>query len=180
MDTELVRRIARGLRYRPLEQVVGRTVLVRDLDAVEEAVRVELGDEFPAACRLDGPGLIYRHGAVAKYGILDLRFSAPDDLLVDAASGVPLLRELGFLPGAGTEQPQQVCDDPVCLEMLAEEIAVGRVFLSLFLEGGRPGSTPAELVQLQIPEGYLPRSFRVVDACVTNAASVWLWKHFYL
>jgi hypothetical protein len=64
--------------------------------------------------------------------------------------------------------------------MLAEEVATGRVFVNLFLEGGRPASTPAELVQLRIPEGYLPRSFRVVDACVTNAASVWLWKHFYL
>jgi hypothetical protein len=175
-----MRRVARSLQYRPLEHLVGRTVLVRDLDAVEEAVRASLGPEFPAACRLDGPELVYRHGAVAKYGILDLRFSAPDGLLVDAASGVPLLRELGFLPTAGAEQPLPVCDDPVCLEMLAEEIAVGRVFLNLFLEGGRPASTPAELVQLRIPEGYLPRSFRVVDACVTNAASVWLWKRFYL
>src|SRR5437868_1112064 len=98
MDTELVRRVARGLRYRPLERLVGRTVLVRDLDAVEEAVRAGLGPDFPDGCRLDGPELVYRHGAVAKYGILDLRFSAPADLLAGAASGVPLLRELGFLP----------------------------------------------------------------------------------
>jgi hypothetical protein len=32
----------------------------------------------------------------------------------------------------------------------------------------------------QVPEGYLPRLFKVVDACVTNASGVWLWKHFYL
>jgi hypothetical protein len=179
VDTELVRRVARGLRYRPLGQLVGRTVLVRDLDAIEEAVRVGLGDEFPVACRLDGPELVYRHGAVAKYGILDLRFSVLTDLLVGAASGVPLLRELGFLPGE-SEQPLPVCDDPVCLEMLAEEVAAGHVFVNLFLEGGRPEAAPGGSERLRVPEGYLPRSFRVVDACVTNAASVWLWKHFYL
>src|SRR4051794_34273518 len=99
MDTELVRTIARGLRYRPLNHLIGQTVEIRDLAAVEDAVRVTLGPDLPEGCRLVGPELHYREGAVAKYGILDLKFAAPAGLLAtDARSGVPLLRELGFLP----------------------------------------------------------------------------------
>jgi hypothetical protein len=61
--------------------------------------------------------------------------------------------------------------------MLQEELEKGQTWLKLFLRGGRP-----ECVQfpLHVPAGYLPHDFRVVDACVTNAGMVWLWKHFYL
>ncbi|HEY7426075.1 MAG TPA: hypothetical protein VH682_17725 [Gemmataceae bacterium] len=31
----------------------------------------------------------------------------------------------------------------------------------------------------RVTPGYLPHPFRIVDACVTNASSVWLQKHFY-
>src|SRR5262249_36614910 len=102
----------------------------------------------------------------------------------DARAGVPLLRELGFLPGGEVGVAGRVCDDPVCLEMLQEELEEGRVWLRLFLEGGRPGEGAREEgpdgITYQIPEGYLPRAFRVIDACLPNAPMVWLWKHFYL
>jgi hypothetical protein len=49
------------------------------------------------------------------------------------------------------------------------------------LQSERPPRNSLSRQQLlTIPNGYLPRSFRVEDACVTNASSVWLWKHFYL
>src|SRR5947209_2097031 len=96
MDTALVRSVARGLRYRPLDHLVGRVVEVRELDRINDAVRLAL----PDGCRLAGPEPPFRVVAVAKYGILDLRFDAPEDLLTgDVRTGVPLLRELGYLQG---------------------------------------------------------------------------------
>jgi hypothetical protein len=130
--------------------------------------------------------LCFREGAVAKHGILDLRFTAPADMLAgDVLTGVPLLRELGFLPGGEAGPQTRVCDDPTCLEMLKEDLDEGRAWLLLFLEGGRRGDDARTdgadgHVSFRVPGGYLPRPFRVVDACVTNASGVWLWKHFYM
>jgi hypothetical protein len=70
---------------------------------------------------------------------------------------VPLLRELGYLPGGKAGPQNRVCDDPTCLEMLKDDLDEGRSWLLLFLEGGRPDRD-----------------------CVTNASGVWLWKHFYM
>src|SRR5262249_61092073 len=93
-------------------------------------------------------------------------------------TGVPLRRELGYLPGGEAGPQGCVCDDPTCLELLQEDLDQGRTWLRLFLEGGRPG--PDGHVSLRVPAGYLPRPFRVVDACVTNASGVWLWRPFDL
>jgi hypothetical protein len=186
VDTDLVRNVARGLRCRPLQRLIVRAVMVRDLAAVEDAVRSALGPDLPEGCRLLGPEPHYREGAVAKYGVLDLRFSAGEGLFgEDARTGVPLLRELGFLPGGGEGPSHRVCDDPLCLETLRDDISEGRTFLLMFLEGGRPGeggrvAGPDGKASLRVPEGYLPHPFLVADACVTNASGVWLWKHFYL
>src|SRR5262245_50242745 len=98
--TDLVKAVARGLRYRPLGHLVGRVVDVTHLDRVEDTVRLALGPDLPEGCRLAGPEPRFREGAGAKYGILDLRFAAPDDMLAgDVSTGVPLLSELGYLPG---------------------------------------------------------------------------------
>jgi hypothetical protein len=184
MDTHLVKAVARSLRYRSLDHLIGRPVEIRDIGRVEEAVRSALGPDLPDGCRLAGPEPIYRHGAVAKYGILDLVFSVPGEMPIgDVRGGLALLHDLGFLPGGDGPQ-HRVCDDPLCLEMLQEELDEGRVWLLLFLEGGRPDGSRVEdadgQVDYRIPEGYLPRPFLVVDACLTNARSVWLWKHFYV
>jgi hypothetical protein len=179
MDTLLVRSVARQLRYRPLGRLVGRVVEVHDLDRIEDAVRLDLGPDLPRGCRLAGPEPRFREGAVAKYGILDLSFTAPADMLAGhVSSGVPLLRELGFLPGGETGPQARVWDDPTCLEMLDGYLAEDRTWLLVFLEGGRPDRGSGD-APLRVPAGYLPRGFRVADACVTNAQGVWLWKHFY-
>src|SRR5262245_32697642 len=123
MDTELVRSVAGQLRYRELGHLVGRAVEVRDLGDVEGEVRRALGPDLPEGCRLAGPEPGSLLLTVAKYGILDLRFAAPAEALGgEARAGVPLLRELGYLPGRGAGPQGRVCDDPVCLEMLREDL----------------------------------------------------------
>src|SRR5262249_12010446 len=147
------------------------------------AIRLALGPDLPKGCRLVGPEPRIREEAVAKYGILDLSFTAPGDMLAGKVSnGVPVLRELGYLPGSAEGPQSRVYDDQTGLEVLKEYLAEGRTWLRLFLEGGKPGNElePDGAFSIRVPAGYLPRQFRVVDACVTNARCVWLWKHFYL
>ena len=50
----------------------------------------------------------------------------------EVLTGVPLLRELGFLPGGDLGPQNRVCDDPTCLEMLQEDLDEGRTWLLLF------------------------------------------------
>jgi hypothetical protein len=185
MDTQLIKSVARGLRYRSLDHLIGRAIEVHDLDQIEDAVRFGLGPDMPEDCRLAGPERHICEVAVAKYGILDLRFTAPGNLLTgEARTGVRLLRELGYLPK--NQGPQQrVGDYMMCLTMLQEHLTEGRTYFRLFLKGGRAGQDaaaegPDDGVSLRVPAGYLPRAFHIVDACVTNAAAVWLWKHFYM
>src|SRR4051794_4590627 len=97
-ETALVRSDARGLGYRPVGHPLGRTVEVHDLAIIEEAVRRAFGPDLPEGCRLLGAELQTCEATVARYGILELKFSAPAGLLEgEAHTGVPLLRELGFL-----------------------------------------------------------------------------------
>src|SRR5262245_60448525 len=99
MHTEVIRSVARGLRYRPLPHLIGRVIKIHDLATVESAVRRGLRPDLPEECHLLEPALHFREATVAKYGILDLTFSAPAALLEgDALTGIPLLRQLRFLP----------------------------------------------------------------------------------
>jgi hypothetical protein len=185
MDTQLIKSVARGLRYRSLDHLIGRAIEIHDLDQIEDAVRFGLGPDMPEDCRLAGPERHTREVAVAKYGILDLRFTAPGNLLTgEARTGVRLLRELGYLPKHQDPQ-QRVGDYMMCLTMLQENLTEGRTYFRLFLKDGRPRDEaivngPDGDISLRVPDSYLPQAFRIIDACVSNAASVWLWKHFYL
>src|SRR5262249_2165041 len=138
MNKALLRSVARGLRYRPLEQLIGRSVWIRDLADVETAIRSALRTDMPPDCRLIDSEPHFREGAIAKYGILDLTFSAPAGLLGEnSQTGIPLLRDLGFLPRTKGDRTDNVCHDPICLEMLEENLGERQAYLLLFLrEGG--------------------------------------------
>jgi hypothetical protein len=123
----LIRSVARGLRYRSLDDLIGREVIITHVTTVEDPVRRALGAALPSACSLIGPEVHYRQGAVAKYGLLDLQFAAPRHLLGDESrSGVSLLRELGYLPRRNEDRS---CfsrrDDPTCLDQLQEDLSKG-------------------------------------------------------
>src|SRR5947209_3670485 len=100
MDTDLVKAIARGLRYRPLGHLNGRAVEVVELDRVEDAVRLALGPELPGGCRLAGPEPHFLVGEVAKEAVLRLErelaaakgeeHAIPLDFPVQWDAGAPL------------------------------------------------------------------------------------------
>jgi hypothetical protein len=68
---------------------------------------------------------------------------------------------------------------------LADDLRDSEAWLKLMLQGEPPMNSrdPAVLrrrIALELPPSYFPRLFVISDAAITNSASAWLQKHFYL
>lgn len=195
-----LKKIAKDIRYCPLLDIIGQEIEMSSLETIEADIRKTLGDLFPKESVLIST---IQPMAIAKYGILDLEFQVPNPILeANYQNGISLLGELGFV-----NQPEQypnihqidldfafladLADDPFCLIELAQDISKNQTFLKLFLTG-QPVLEARNLEQmsaqtarrffdnLTLPSDYFPQTFRVVDACFTNASFVWFHKHFYL
>lgn len=69
-----------------------------------------------------------------------------------------------------------------CLSPFAREVGAGACVLKVFLQD--PTATPERMRAQRggpsILAGYFPTELVVLDACVTNAPSVWFAKYFYI
>ena len=190
----VLREVSRQLKYRALAGLIGRGVVVTSMDSAPLEVAVQLQDRLPSGAQLKGPEAKYIRIAVAKYGILDLTCFA-DGIVwkADDAPGIPLLENLFFVvrdpapsDGSGLFDDK----DPTCLEQLQKGINEQHTLLRLFLEE-RPKRTLKERLTssrqlgsdlsdgVDVLDNYFPRTFEVVDACLTNSNFVWFHKHFY-
>ena len=180
----LIRRVARGLRYRSFDAMIGQTVLVSSIDAIVADIHTFV-QRFRPDCVYTGHSEGSLVGALAKYGILDFEFRAPDSLLLsEFSTGIPLLKELGFLNDTGDLPDDNEESRLWCLEELDQSIKEDGTLLKVFLEdvANRPVANETTFWRLindpsQIP---FPIEFRVIDACVTNSGFAWIMKHFYL
>lgn len=183
--TTLIKRLARGLRYLPLSEFVGRQVMIQSVDTVADDIRCELSGIFPEECNLlTEAGIV--EGMMAKYNFLDLTFSAPPYLLESKyQSGISLLKDLGFI-----RKPSEVEEDDDfggfnegfilnILRDITKDISTNKTVLRLFLTTEPP---PKEEInwEIDLPQEYLPRLFVIKDACIANACSVWFHQYFYL
>jgi hypothetical protein len=179
-------RLGRELRYRPMPALVGKTVGASSVADVERALGALVAPWVPDAA-FAGEERVEL--TLVKYGLVDVDFAAPAALLADAATlrGLPALRACGMLPKRGERWDAEEAEVGLaCLSTLAD--GLGPAVLKLYLEDDLPerGRTwwIAAYEQTRrmpsLPEGYFPRTFTVLDACVTNAPGIWLAKHFYL
>jgi hypothetical protein len=189
-------KLARALRYRALPAAKGKLVTVRDAGAVVEDVVHQLGSVLPRQFRYD-PATRVEFAPVVKHGILELTFEAPL-AECEALTRLPRreLTELGFLgqqaqlpsaKGEGDQEDDEMAVDATdgCLDLLFDEIASERLFVKLFFDAisDRRSLQERELATLtgfQLPPDFFPATFRVRDACLTNAASIWVQRFFYL
>src|SRR5690242_18169872 len=101
--TSLLKKVARELQYRPLPEFIGRAVTIHSLETIEADSRYALGELWPKECALIEKSVSLL--AIAKYGILDLRFWVSiDRLAIDSQSGIPLLKELAFVVSPEREE----------------------------------------------------------------------------
>jgi hypothetical protein len=185
-QTALIKKISRELRYRTLNELIGTTIPINGLESVEQDVASRLDALFPENCRLIGPERKSMEGSTAKYGLLDLTYTAPSFLLESQyESGISLLKTLHFL--IGPEEAEEIVremreldenfDDPTCLQNLNEDLEMKQTFLRLFLQTDHKAQG-REILGILSP-GFFPRVFTVKDACATNSDYVWFHKHFY-
>ena len=196
---QLLRQVAREIRYLSIPNLIGREVEIRSFDTIVTDIFKDLCNLLPDKYKQVGP---VHPLAIAKYGILDLEFQVPTASLKTGnyQSGISLLKEFGFIESKEERQRAQdtaesfgdkLTDDPFCLTELAEDIEKKQVFLKLFLESESvvenydldqmPIEETIEFFNnLSLPTDYFPRKFLITDACLTNAGFVWINKHFYL
>jgi hypothetical protein len=173
--------IARRLRYRTLDHVIGREVLVKSEETAQSDVLESLNRFLPPRLlpRTElAPGL----PTVAKHALLDLELELPSR---DAADLSRLsrrdLREMGVLTRGGAPEPAEEAD--ACLSMLFDEVTSGVFVLKMILDAIKDDRATGQRLrdtEKGLPKSYLPRKFRVRDACITNGPILWLGKHFYL
>lgn len=186
----LIKKISRELRYRTMNELIGKTIPINDLESVEQDVTSSLGSMLPENSKLIGPARKYMEGVSAIYGLLDLTYTVPSSLLESQyESGISLLKALHFL--IDSEKAEEITremrelaadtnedfNDPTCLQNLNEALETKQTFLRLFLQTDHKAQG-RERLGLLLP-GFFPREFTVKDACVTNSDFVWFHKHFY-
>jgi len=187
MSFSLIRRAARGIKYSTVEEFVNQEVTFSDRMSIIDESTVLARQLYPESSFV-GPTQNQLEGQIAKYGILDLQFSADPSHLQRCNSGVPVLRELGLVgQDVGPDDLDLEDDDlfaPMSgVQIVLEDLEESVVCLKLFLRSKSWIKTDMKdgLQRINNPNLLdFPKTFTVTDACLTNVGSAWLMKHFYL
>ena len=171
-----VRQVARGLRYETLTGLLDRQVTVQSFESADSDLLPVIGDYVDRDSST--PPLLHSGGGVhRKYGFLDVYLRGKSELLTkEARSGIPLLLSLGLI----SREDGDVFMCPDDFEQMAHDIAQRQTHLRLIMVD--EGFDPARH-RLGMIDDYtrkFPIQFRITDACVSNSAYVWRWKHFYM
>jgi len=176
----LLRRLHRSLAYSSVDALTGLSVRVQSAEtALADVLRV-VGETIPITVTTGDPGLPYRAGAIAKYGILDVAFKVRSTPLQIRRPGLGILRSLALADGEARSEASDVVGD--FLSDLTTESEAGDLYLKVFLttEDSLPKIDALRRLRQGMPPGFWPHRFVVRDACLTNASSIWLSKHFYM
>lgn len=186
-----IRRAARSLRYQTVVEPIGVEVKVTSAEAAPEEVLRTLRDNIPDEAAFVGPDVANRAGTIGKYGLLDLKYEVDERRLLSLSLGtVPLLLELGYVQRFEDEELDDLASEEglfeldwlSCLDDLAEEAMIEHAYLKIMLATRMELSIEERMkyARTGLPAAFWPLSFTVQDVCITNVASVWLFKHFYL
>ena len=187
MSFSLIRRAARGIKYATIVEFLNREITFSDrLNIVSESTSF-VQELFPLSSFIGSEQNVL-DGQIAKYGILDLEFSAEQSLLHNCQSGVPILRALGFGGNNLGDEEFELDDDDLFspmsgIEMVLDDINESCAYLKLFLRSkvDPPFDMRERFLRPENPALLqFPMTFTISDACLTNVESAWIMKHFYL
>jgi hypothetical protein len=180
----LLLNVARSLRYRTFEPIIGHELMVSRSDLIASESEALVG-RFLDGCSFCSPEQGDLDGQIARYGLLDLCFQARAALLENGyKTGIPLLKELGFIEDGTSSVAEEDCG-LYCLEELLDGTRKNETYLMLFLQISRVQRADGFLLQLNdMPRRACnrpsPMVFTVEDACISNSSFVWMHKHFYV
>lgn len=177
-----IKQIARGIKYRELTEYVGQRLLIHSAESLETDILQGLQPPLPAECRLRPMEQKHREMAIAKYGLIDVEFSVSDSFLGNHyQSGISLLKTVGFFPPKPNQADQETHElalefAEIVVDEIVEQLAVNKCYVRMILDVDEA----KHQLRLSLLPDYLPKTFVVRDACVTNAPAIWASKHFYL
>jgi hypothetical protein len=167
-----------------LPKLIDRRVEVGSLDSFESDLFAILGGDLPADSRLISLDRFHLEGAIAKYGLIDVKLSVSNRHLASCSLiDGETLRELGFI--LSPEEKDSLSknaletegEDVGFLDLLVEDVETSDAMIKLFLTTAEAQPMSASL---KLAANYFPRMFVIKDACLTNSSFVWLNKHFYM
>jgi hypothetical protein len=179
-DSGIIKWLAQTLRYKLMPEYIGRELVIHELASIDDDIRRVLEAEIPEPAEWFALPASEVEEALLKHGIIDVSYIVPAGMLdSDYETGIELLQSLGFIMDSAEERAFEVVsqlvgdklDDATDLLVLKEDLEEGSTYLRLFLH-----AEPAS--QEQSPD-LLPCLFVIDDACIANAQSVWLHRHFY-
>lgn len=174
----MIRQILATLKYREIPALIGRTVRITSVETAPEEVLAGCRDALPVSARFGKPGVSEREGTLATYGILDLTYRIDPIELRDIEPGGPALaRDLGLFG----DLEDMLENEGGWESLLWEEIAEGNAYARLFLRAWEELTSEERENRRKygVSADFSRQTYRVLDACLTNADLVWLNKHFY-
>ena len=182
LKIKYLKTILTGLRYCDLPKLINRQIEICSIETVESDIFAILGGDLPNESHLLSPEKIYIEGAIAKYGIIDVKFAVSNKHLANCSiiKG-DTLRKLGLvLTKEDKENISQNTnknddEDLGLIDFLAEDVEKNEALIKLFLRV----ENQSPKLALKLPNDYFPQTFVVEDACLTNSGYVWFNKHFY-
>jgi hypothetical protein len=203
-----LRYVARNLRYLPLPDLVGETVVLRSLGTASDDVIRQVSPKLP--------GLTYRsiqnerhiETQFARHAFWDATLQVEGEVSWNPEfKGLPLLSRLGyFTTGEDLGQWKESLGDFDFHEGLREEIDEGRLYLRLFLvaetkpvrhrhwprwlsraqsalwhlESLLPPSLRWSRPRWSLPRRYFPQTCTITDAALTNLQGCWTARYPYI
>ena len=176
----LLRRLHRSLAYSTLDALTDTRVEVHSAETALDDVLRLVRETVPVTVTTMAPDIHFRAAAIAKYGILDVTFGIGSTPLEVSRPGLDVLRSVGLVDGQESTDATEIIGD--FLSDLTLESEAGERYLKVFLEieDSLPAGGSLRRLQDGMWPGFWPHLFLVRDACLTNAPSIWLAKHFYL
>ena len=159
--------------------MIGKRVRVVSAESAHGDVIAGLAEHLARSVTTRKPPLHYLVGAIAKYGILDLTYGTTSPSEQIPRPGIGILRQMSLRDDASAGQ--ETLGDELFLEDMVRECEGPQLYLKLFMHVDPSPSAPrASALSHRLPPDFWPATFVVDDACLTNARSIWLMKHFYL
>ena len=173
----MIRQVLDNFRYQEIPDLVGRMVTISNLEVAPEEILRQCQDGLPTPIQFVHPDLQTRQASIAKRGILDLTYAVDwAEVAAISPGGKPLADSLGLFQDS---IEVMVEDDGGWEAAFWEDLIQQKAFVHLLLRTWEQ-LTPEERerrIKHGVPPDYVAKTFRVMDACLSNSELVSLIKH---
>ena len=203
-----LRYVARNLRYLPLPDLIGNTIVLRSLQTAASDVIRQIGPKLPGLKTTPIHDEHQIETQLARHAFWDSCWQVEGEVSWNPEiRGLPLLSQLGyFTTGDAAKKWKEFADDFDYYENLRKQIQEERLYLRLFLvaehkpvrhrdwprcfspiqsalsrlEPLLPPPLRWSRPQWSLPRRYFPQTCVIMDAALTNLQACWTARYPYI